>query len=79
MRQVVRSVSGNNLVFYFSTILWLRFQQEIVWVNINFETRDLHPNIELTDIIRINVWKSKFLYKENKATVEWNKHSGEQH
>ena len=24
----MRSVSGDNLVFYFSTISWLRFQQE---------------------------------------------------
>ena len=47
MRQVARSVSGDNLVFYFSTILWLRLQQEKVWVNINFEIKDLHSNIAL--------------------------------
>ena len=41
MRQVVRSVSGNNLLFYVSTIPWLRLQQEAEWVNINFERRDL--------------------------------------
>ena len=28
VRQLMRSVSGDNLVFYFSTISWLRFQQE---------------------------------------------------
>ena len=33
--------SGDNLLFYFSTISWLRLQQETVWVNIGFETRDL--------------------------------------
>ena len=38
---LVRSVSGDNLMFYFPTILWLLLQQEIVWVNINFERRDL--------------------------------------
>ena len=41
MRQLVRSVSGDNLVFYFSTISWLRLQQETMWVNVNFERRDL--------------------------------------
>ena len=29
-------------VFYLSTISWLRLQQEPVWVNVNFERRDLH-------------------------------------
>ena len=28
-------------MFYFSTIWWLRFQQETKWVNINFERTDL--------------------------------------
>ena len=31
---------GDNLMFYFSTISWLRLQQEAKWVNINFERRD---------------------------------------
>ena len=39
MRHVIRSVSGDNLVLYFSTILWLRLEQETVWVNINRERR----------------------------------------
>ena len=38
---LVRLVSGDNFVFYFSTISWLRLQQETMWVNINFERRDL--------------------------------------
>ena len=37
----VRSVSGDNFVFCFSTISWLRLKQETMWVNINFERRDL--------------------------------------
>ena len=41
MRQLVSLVFGDNLVFYFSTISWLRLQQEATWVNINFERRDL--------------------------------------
>ena len=36
------SVSGDNLEFYFSIILWLRLQKKTVWVNTNFERRDLH-------------------------------------
>ena len=32
---------GDNLMFYFSTISWLRLQQETKWVNVNFERRDL--------------------------------------
>ena len=32
---------GDNLMFYFSNISWLRRQQETKWVNINFERRDL--------------------------------------
>ena len=32
---------GDNPVFYFSAILWLRLQQKIKWVNINFEKRGL--------------------------------------
>ena len=38
---LVRSVSGDNFVFYFFTISWQRLQQETMWVNINFERRDL--------------------------------------
>ena len=34
------SVSGDNLLFYVSTTQWLRLQQEVEWVNINFERRD---------------------------------------
>ena len=41
VRELVLSVSGDNLVFYFFTISWLRLQQEAMWVNINFERRDL--------------------------------------
>ena len=49
MKQVVRSVSGDNLVFYFSTILWLRIHQETVWVNINLEKINLLFNIVITE------------------------------
>ena len=38
---IVRSISGDNFVFYFSAISWLRLQQETMWVNINSERRDL--------------------------------------
>ena len=38
---LVRSISGDNFVFYLSTISWLRLQQETMWVNINSERRDL--------------------------------------
>ena len=38
---LIRSVSGDNFVFNFSTISWLWLQQETMWVNINFERRDL--------------------------------------
>ena len=41
MRQLVRSVSGDNLVFNFSIISWLWLQQETMRANINFEKRDL--------------------------------------
>ena len=41
MRQLVLLLSGDNLVLYISTISWLRRQQEAMWVNINFERRDL--------------------------------------
>ena len=52
MKQLVSSVSGDNLSFYVSTKPWLRRQQEADWVNINFDRRDLnfpqksdpHPN-----------------------------------
>ena len=42
LRQLVRSVSGDNLLFYVSTTPWLRLQQEAEWVNINFERGDLN-------------------------------------
>ena len=41
VRQFVRSVFGDNFLFYFFIISWLRLQQEIKWVNINFDKRDL--------------------------------------
>ena len=40
VKQLVRSVSGDNLMFYFSTISWLQLQQKAKWVNIKFEKRD---------------------------------------
>ena len=42
VRQLVRSVSGDNLLFYASTTAWLRRQQDAEWVNINFERRHLN-------------------------------------
>ena len=42
MKQLVRSVSGDNLLFYVSTTEWLQLQQEAERVNINFEKRDLN-------------------------------------
>ena len=39
----MRSAFCDKLVFYFSTISWLRLQQETMWVNINFERTDLTP------------------------------------
>ena len=54
MRQLVRSVSGDNLVFYFSTISWLRLQQETMWVNINFERRDL------TSVLKVHLSPGDF-------------------
>ena len=33
---------SDDLVFYFSTISWLRHHPETMWVNINFERRDLN-------------------------------------
>ena len=42
MRQLVRSISGDNLLFYVPTTPWLQLQQEAEWVNINFERRDLN-------------------------------------
>ena len=39
--QLIRSVSGDNLVLYFTTISGLRLQQETKWVSINFEKKDL--------------------------------------
>ena len=41
MRQLLSSVPGDNLLSYFSTISWLRLQQEVKWVNINFERKVL--------------------------------------
>ena len=41
VKQLVHSVSGDNLVLYFSTISWLRLQQKTEWVNINFERAEL--------------------------------------
>ena len=41
VRQFVRSVFGDNFLFYFFIISWLRLQQEIKWVNINFDKKDL--------------------------------------
>ena len=47
---------GDNLVFYFSTISLILFQQEAKWVNINFERRDLtsaqksHPPSKQRDV-----------------------------
>ena len=38
----MRSVSGDNLLFYVSTTPWLRLQQEAEWENINFERRNLN-------------------------------------
>ena len=52
VRQLVRSVSGNNLVFYFSIISWLRLLQETMWVNINFERKkELHRKVTLPSMI----------------------------
>ena len=42
MRQLVRSVSDDNLLFYVSTTPWLRLQQEAELVNIIFEKNDLN-------------------------------------
>ena len=64
VRQFVRSVSNDNLVFYFPTFSWLRFRQERKWVNINFERRDLisaqksHPSTnDVGEIIAFNLIK----------------------
>ena len=62
--------SGDNLLFYFSTISWLRLQQETVWVNIGFETRDLtsvqksHPSPMILEkpLIQFNVTKFKTFF-----------------
>ena len=34
--------SWGNLLFYVTTTQWLQLKQEAVWVNINFERRDLN-------------------------------------
>ena len=41
MRQLVRSVSGDNFLFYVSTTPWLQLQQKAEWVYINCERRAL--------------------------------------
>ena len=41
VRQLVPSVSGDNLFFNGSSISWLWLQQEAKWININLERRDL--------------------------------------
>ena len=41
LTQLLRSVSGDNPVFYFSTISWLQLQQETKWVSTNFQRRYL--------------------------------------
>ena len=74
MTQLICLVSGDNIVFYFSTISLLRFQQETKWVNINFERRDLtsaqksHPfhnefgEIFVFNIIKQNVTHFSFIF-----------------
>ena len=74
MKQLVRSVSGDTLLFNFSTISWLRFQQETKQVNINFERRDLtstqknHPSpddfreIFACNLIKQNVTQFSFFF-----------------
>ena len=42
MRQLVRSVSGDNLLFYVCTTPCLWLQQEAEWGSINFERKDLN-------------------------------------
>ena len=63
MRQLVRSVSGNNLVFYFYTISGLRLSQETMWVNINFERRDLTSGeVFAFNLIKQNVTHFSFIF-----------------
>ena len=64
MREIIRSVSGNDLMFCFSTMSWLGLQQETLWVNINFERRDLisaqksHPSPDdIGEIFAFNLTK----------------------
>ena len=49
----MRSVSGDNLLFYDSTLPWLRLQQEAESVNINFDRGDLkfHRKVTLPPMI----------------------------
>ena len=42
MGQLVRPVSGDNLLFYVFSTPWSRSQQEAEWVHVNFERRDLN-------------------------------------
>ena len=63
MRQLVRSISGDNLVFYFSFIWWLRLQQETNWVNNNFE-KSYHDNfgkILTLNLIEQNITHFSFI------------------
>ena len=41
VRQLLCSVSGDDLVYFFPTISWLWLHQKTKWFNINFERRDL--------------------------------------
>ena len=69
------SVSGDNFVFYFSTISWIRLQQETMCVNINFEIRDLtssqkrhafprwfRRNLFVFNLIKQNVTHFSFIF-----------------
>ena len=61
VRQVVRSASGENVVFCFSTILWLRLQQETLWVNIIF--------VEIETYIRISYSLKSWNYNTNRNNM----------
>ena len=69
MRQLVRSVPGDNLVFYFFNISWLRLQQNTKSVNIKFQRRDLtsakksHPSSNgFGEIFALNLIKQNVTY-----------------
>ena len=54
MKQLVRSVFGDNLLFHVSITPWLRLQQEAEWININIERRDLnsfHRKVTLSPMV----------------------------